>query len=954
MSQAPTTPEDRLELERLAALDGLEILDTGIEPLFDSLTELAALSFDTPIALISLVDRERQWFKSCIGLDVDHTDRDISFCRYAIQADATLVVLDALVDDRFADNPLVLGPPFIRFYAGAPLITPEGYRLGTLCVIDTKPRDTFCRAQANKLQALAASVMQALILRMAARERERIAAVAQERLELLGLAERMAGVGTWGLDVATNRTTWSEEVYRIHGLGAASESPELDGALACYHPEDAPVLAGYVQRAVAFGEDFEAHARVVRPGGEVRHVIARGACRREAGAIVGLFGTFQDVTVLKLADANLRASEARARHLMENATDMIIRLDSAGVALEVSPACRAFGYEPGDIIGANVADFVHPDDLEAVGAAMRDNFSGRASDRGLARECRMRTKDGAYRWIQGNPTIVRDDDGVVRASISIFRDVTERKEAEFARAESEARYRLFAENARDIIASYKPGGCFTYVSPAVSFVLGYAPEELVGKSPTQFMHPDDVKPTIAVLAAYVAGGPNAAPVRYEYRAFRKDGTVVWLEANPRAVFDPVSGALVEFQDVVRDATRRKAMEAELAAARDAAVAATAVKSDFLANMSHEIRTPLTAIIGFSSLLSARSDLPETAVQQVKRVSGASKALLVIVDDVLDFSKLEAGQMTISPRPVAIAELAQDALAMFAPQAEAKSLRLAFDAGPPAPALVLIDPDRLRQVLFNLLGNAIKFTDQGVVSLRMAYDRNSEVLGFEVADTGSGMNATQCAQLFQRFSQVDASATRRHGGTGLGLAICKALTEAMGGGISVTSQPESGSTFRVRIGAPMVAAIDPEAVSEPGILLSGVRVLIADDNAANRELARIHLVRQGAEVTTADGGAQAIAFAAQAPFDVILLDLRMPGLDGVAALARIRGQDGPNQDVPILAFTAGVADAASRELNGFDGVIAKPIAASDMILALVRATRWFGAEDQTGGGHAIRA
>lgn len=285
------------EYQRLAALDRFEVLDTPPEPLFDSLTDLAARTFDVPICLISLVDQERQWFKSCVGLDVASTPRSISFCQHAISSDEVFVVLDAQRDDRFRNNPLVTGPPDIRFYAGAPLITPQGHRLGTLCIIDRAPRTAFTDAERDRLRAIGQSVVQALVLRLHSRERERVAALAEERQTLLELAEQMAGIGTWSWDLATNRTIWSDEVYKIHGLEPESLAPDVEGVLASYHPEDAQALAHCIKRAVSEGADYKLEARIIRPDRSTRYVMARGACRCAAdGSVTGLFGTLQDVT----------------------------------------------------------------------------------------------------------------------------------------------------------------------------------------------------------------------------------------------------------------------------------------------------------------------------------------------------------------------------------------------------------------------------------------------------------------------------------------------------------------------------------------------------------------------------------------------------------------------------------------------------------------------------------
>ena len=422
-----------------------------------------------------------------------------------------------------------------------------------------------------------------------------------------------------------------------------------------------------------------------------------------------------------------------------------------------------------------------------------------------------------------------------------------------------------------------------------------------------------------------------------------------------------SGRTRGFYVLVSDVTALKEAEKKLQetnvlleAARDKAKAAAAVKAEFLANMSHEIRTPLTAIIGFTGLLAGRRDLPETAQMMISRVKGASSTLLSIVNDILDFSKLEAGQLTIDPKPVDVVALAKDTLAMFGPQAETKSLWLEFEAALGIPGHVCVDPDRLRSILLNLIGNAVKFTDEGAVRLRLDYDTTKQTLGFRVEDTGLGLNETQRAGLFQRFSQVDASSTRRHGGTGLGLAICKGLAEAMGGRIGVESTPGRGSVFHFYIEAPSSPSpIQTEAVSIGSASLCGARILVADDNAANLQLARTLLEQFDAEVMEAANGAEAVALAAEAPFDAILIDLRMPLLDGQGALQRIRSEPGPNQSAPIFAFTADAESTVNCGRNGFDGVIGKPIIGEQMIAILLQATQWQSPGTPLEANHAAR-
>jgi CheY-like chemotaxis protein len=316
------------------------------------------------------------------------------------------------------------------------------------------------------------------------------------------------------------------------------------------------------------------------------------------------------------------------------------------------------------------------------------------------------------------------------------------------------------------------------------------------------------------------------------------------------------------------------------------------------------------------------------------VASAGKALLSIVNDILDFSKLEAGQYEIHPRPDAPRQAAQDALRMFEVQAAARGLALEFIPEGALPDAVAIDPERFRQILLNLIGNAVKFTDHGAVRLRIRHDAGEGKLHACVEDTGAGMSAEQQRALFQRFSQVDASSARRHGGTGLGLAICKGLAEAMGGEIGVRSEPGRGSAFHFSIAAPEAAADAAPAEAAPQALsLEGVRLLVVDDNRMNRELARAILENLGADFTEAEDGLSALEIAREAAFDAVLLDIRMPGLDGPAVLQRLREEPGPNRNAPILAFSAD-AELERFEEQGFDGVVRKPIEAMALVLTIV--------------------
>lgn len=334
------------------------------------------------------------------------------------------------------------------------------------------------------------------------------------------------------------------------------------------------------------------------------------------------------------------------------------------------------------------------------------------------------------------------------------------------------------------------------------------------------------------------------------------------------------------------------------------------------------------MIGFSALLKDRPDLAGEARQYAERIDTAGRALLGLINDILDFSKLEAGEMVLHPVATDVVSLARETLELFQVQAADKGLALDFISTlKPGPRLV--DPQALRQMLTNLISNAVKFTDTGQVRLSLADEAGA--LRATVCDTGPGLSSDEQARLFKRFSQVDNAITRKHGGTGLGLALCRALTNTMGGEITVQSQLGQGATFSFWIPAPVVTAPDTDDAAPAPKDVAHLRILVADDNPVNLELVQVILQAVGAEVSTVADGAQAVAQAAEQAFDLILMDLRMPVMDGYAALKTLRSTPGPSQQTPVFAFSADVREGL--DLSAFDGVVSKPITPLGLLEAL---------------------
>jgi PAS domain S-box-containing protein len=632
--------------------------------------------------------------------------------------------------------------------------------------------------------------------------------------------------------------------------------------------------------------------------------------------------------------ADLVESEARYRLLTDKATDITFRYDPDWVIEYVSPAVRRLGYTPEELIGKNVVGFIHPDDQDSTLRARNALAEGSMGFEAVDLEFRVRGADGRWVWVQSNPSPLQDEQGRVTGALSVWRDIGVRKAAELALAESEAKFRLLAENVSDVITQTDLAGTLSYLSPSALPLLGYRPEELIGKRSLDLMHPEDRDRVIARVGAMIRDPSGGLSVRLEYRLRRRDGQYIWIEADPTLIVDSETGKPTAIQDCVRDVTARKALEAELVRKQREAEAATIAKSDFLANMSHEIRTPLTGIIGFGALLEEVEGMPPAAETYVGRITTASKTLLSVVNDILDFSKIDAGQVELDPHAFDPAAFIAETVELVSSQALAKGLALEVKASDALPRAAFADGARIRQILLNLLTNAIKFTDQGSVTVTADYAMAlGGALRFEVIDTGIGVPEDLSHRLFQRFSQVDGSISREFGGTGLGLAICKGLVDVMGGEIGVESRPDQGSTFWFTVPASAADQVEGEQADEGADFdITALSILLVDDVEMNRALVAAMLSPFQVALTEAASGLEAVSAAMQQPFDLILMDLQMPGMDGLAATRAIRANSSLNRATPILALSANILPAhlsACREA-GMDDHIAKPIRPEDLL------------------------
>jgi|GEM_PF-5606454 len=553
---------------------------------------------------------------------------------------------------------------------------------------------------------------------------------------------------------------------------------------------------------------------------------------------------------------------------------------------------------------------IHPDDEAPCDAEFRRAHGAGAS---FQVECRIRSANGAYRWfmVRGEPR--KDGGGGFAGYVACGIDVTERREAE------QDRDRSF-EMSIDMMCVASLDGYFTRVNRAFVRTLGLTEEALLSRPFLDLVHPDDREATMDQMS-HLAGG--CAVVGFENRYRSAGGEYRWFSWNAPAL--PIGSRRI--YAVARDVTDQRAMESELRQAKAAAEASSRAKDGFLAHMSHEIRTPLTAILGFAELLADPGTPRDEVARHARTVHANADHLLDLVNDVLDFSKIEAGRMDAERIVCDPGAIVRGLDVVLGPIARGKGIAFEIRVAPDCPAAAITDPTRLRQILFNLVGNAVKFTSRGGVRVDVGLREGR--LRFAVSDTGIGMNPDEVGRLFAPFSQADASTTRRFGGTGLGLAISRRLAELLGGAIEVTSKPGEGSCFTLSL--PFRACAEPTAAAPQAVIpvgaLSG-RVLVVEDSPDIQRLLVHQLRSAGLTVEGADTGRQALgrvdaARADGAPFDLVLIDMQMPEMDGLEATRRLRA-GGFRAPIVALSARATAEDRGAASLAGCDDYASKPI------------------------------
>jgi PAS domain S-box-containing protein len=850
-SSQPADPE----ASRLAALYSYGVLDTAADADFDELVALTATLCDTPMALVTLIDRNRQWTKSKLGIDIVEQPRSRSMCDHTIRSSGGLMVVpDLRRDRRFVNHPFVVDTPHLRFYAGAPLLTPDGHALGALCVLDVVPRE-LTAVQEQALTTLSRQVMAQLELLRQRRELQltvvqRNADLAAQHLLRAALTEREERLARIAAQVpgmvyqfirrpdgSSYFAYVSEGARQIFGLAPESVREDAAAVFERAHPDDTPRMELSIQESADHLTLWDCEYRVVVRGHATKWVHGRAMPERLPDGSTVWHGFISDITARKEAEQLLRErgtvmlQAQRLAHLGSWRWDR-----QSGESHWSDENYRLLGLEPGSA-DANYDTFiaaVHPEDREAVAQAVARLTVGEGL---FDFQYRTLAPDGRVRHLHGRAEVVSD-----------------------------------------------PG------------------------------HPDA-------------------------------GTVVGtaLDISDRVAAEQ---ALARHRDHLERLVEERTHE--LIAARDQAEQASRAKGEFLSSMSHELRTPMNAILGFSQLLQLDTALDARSTGYVNEILCAGHHLLALINEVLDLARIESGRLSLSPEALLLGDLVHEAQTLVQPLMQQRDVSLSVS--PMQGLAVRADRLRLKQVLLNLLSNAVKYNRPGGTVQVEALVQDMSTVRIRVVDSGIGIAEQDLPLLFQPFTRVSGTVAE---GTGIGLSISQRLVAMMGGRIGVNSTPGVGSEFWVelpsdRLADPLLPRITlPElAATTPPRPGRFSRVLYVEDNEANLKLVE-QLVRRhpNVELLMASSGGLGLDMARSHPPDLLLLDIRLPDIDGFQVLARLRA-DSQTRHIPVVAVTAqAMPDDVKRVMAaGFDGYLAKPLDLASFDALLDRTLRAVPAQD----------
>ena len=775
--------------------------------------------------------------------------------------------------------------------------------------------------------------------------------IEKERADYAFLVEHVP-VGVFSIDASGSITFANQLCAEI--LNLAPDAILGHGWLNSIHPDDRAAATALfdeqpsskIQRLIGDGRRIE--LRTARHDADVGWIAI--IVRPTPSANAHFIGSLVDISERIRRDQARRDQYAHSMTMLDNSVIGIVYLNHRRVVTCNARMEEMFGFAPGTLVG-NLTEVLYSssEEFERVG---RDAYACVAKGGAYNGQLWLKRQDGSLFWGYLSGKAI-DPAQPQEGSIWIYQDVTDQK----LQHEVLKKYERAVQQSPVSIVITNNQGIIEYVNPAFTRITGYSRREAVGQNPRILQSGETPVETYKAMWSKMLAGKEWRGV---LKNKRKDGQVIWEEVVIGPLADD-DGHTTHYIAVKEDITARRDAELELDAyqrnleqmiidrtqklstALEHAKTAERAKDEFLANMSHEIRTPMNAIIGMSGL-ALRTTLDERQRDYVEKIHNSGEHLLGLINDILDLSKIGAGKLLLETEDFALADQITRILSILGTRASEKHLNLDWEIAPEVPPYLKGDALRLNQILTNLIGNAIKFSDRGriLLTVKLEEHENDVVkLAFAVTDNGIGISEEKIEQLFQPFSQGDASVTRRFGGTGLGLAICRSLVEMMGGTIGVSSRPGAGSTFAFSVRLAIGMAPDPTASTtqdwtqfDAHWRFENVRILIVDDQPMNRQIAEELLHAVGVQTDSVENGRLAVErLTAAGPlgYDLVLMDIQMPELDGMAATERIRAMPGYT-DLPIVAMTAHVMNEERRRFMaaGMNDHIGKPFNPSDLI------------------------
>lgn len=761
----------------------------------------------------------------------------------------------------------------------------------------------------------------------------------QQLMDRLTLALQAGAIGIWDWDMVHD-ALWDDRMYAIYGLQDLGRPITYQDWRDRVDPKDLNRVEAQLQAATTTQAPFNAEFRIRRPDGELRWVqaVAKTYCDHQ-GNPIRMVGINHDITDRKRTEVELQKSEEELRLFIATSSDIVYRMSADWQ--EVQPLDGKNFIASADQPSQSwMASYIPPEEQPKVWATIKASLAAKCP---YELEHRVIRKDGSLGWVFSRAIPVLDAQGDIVEWFGTASDISDRKQVERELQASQAYFQGIVTDQTELICRFLPDGTLTFVNQAYCQFFHKSPADLIGHRFTPLLPEEDQDIPRAHFRRLSVDHPV---ITYEHRVIAPDGSIHWQQWTDRAFFAP-DGTPLEYQAVGHDITPLKAAEAQLRHSNQELQRATRLKDEFLANMSHELRTPLNAILGMTEGLQEEifGIVNEKQLHALRTIEKSANHLLSLINDILDVAKIESGHINLDYSPVPIAHLCSSSLDFVKPQALKKRIQLTSQIPAPLPTLV-IDEIRMRQVLLNLLTNAVKFTPAGgtvtLTAVLIPPDPETSqpgTLRLSITDNGIGIAAENIPKLFQPFVQIDSALNRQQMGTGLGLALVKQIVELHGGQIGLTSELGVGSCFTVdlpyaadgisvlpSVAAPTPPRPRPAPPTDRALTpLPAPVILLAEDNFDNVAMLSGYLEAKGYRLIYAQDGQQALDQALSHHPDLILMDVQMPGMDGLEATQRIRQQDSL-RETPIIVLTA-LAMQGDRErclAAGADDYLSKPV------------------------------